>query len=279
MKRSDGTRLTSLDPFVEMIPYIMERRSDAQNFAKRIFFTEPIDRYILEKKEEGRQLRYLHLFIAASVRVLAERPQLNRFIMSSRIYQRKGISISMAIKRSFREDGEETTVKFQFTGQETIFEMAQIIDAEIAKALSHTATEEDQLIQTMMSLPHFVKKILVKTLKGLDKLNLLPESLIKISPFHTSLFITHLKSIKSDYIFHHLYDFGTTGIFMALGKNMDLPVVEGHSIVIKNCVQVGITTDERICDGVYMTRSFRLLEKYISDPKLLEQRPARPVSE
>ena len=31
--------------------------------------------------------------------------------------------------------------------------------------------------------------------------------------------------------------------------------------------------DERICDGVYYARSFKLLEKYFYNPRLLETRP------
>lgn len=53
MKRSDGTRLTSLDPFVEMIPYIMERRSDAQNFAKRIFSQNRLTAISWKRKRKG----------------------------------------------------------------------------------------------------------------------------------------------------------------------------------------------------------------------------------
>jgi hypothetical protein len=34
MRRCDGRMLRSIGPFVKMIPYIMTRRSDAQNFGK-----------------------------------------------------------------------------------------------------------------------------------------------------------------------------------------------------------------------------------------------------
>lgn len=274
MKRSDGTLIRTLNPFEEIVPYIMERRSDAQNFAQRVFPTDPIDAYLRDKRQQGIHLSYMHVFIAASVRVLAERPSLNRFVMDSRIYQRRGISISMAIKRSLREDGEETTVKFDFTGGETLMEIVGIIDGGIASVLADPDGEADQLIRTLMRLPHELKKNLVRLLKALDRHNLLPKSIIQISPFHTSLFFTHLKSIKSDYIFHHLYDFGTTGLFLALGKNVKLPRVEKDQVVIRSCVQVGITTDERICDGLYLSRSLQLFDHYIAHPDQLEAPPS-----
>lgn len=271
MKRCDGKLVKSLDPFVRIIPYIMEKRSDAQNFSKQIVCADSIDRYILEKKEQGYKLSYLHIFIAAYVRLIAKRPQLNRFIMNSQIYERNNICVSMAIKRSLRDEGEETTVKFEFTGKENLFEVAEVIDRIITEAKSYKSnTDTDRLAAMVMSMPGIVKKLLVKVIKSMDQLNLLPESVIKASPFHTSMFFTYLKSIDTNYIYHHLYDFGTTGIFVALGRTVKLPMVINDQVVVKKCCQIGYTLDERICDGVYFARSFKLLEKYFEDPHLLE---------
>jgi len=274
MKRSDGVLLKSLDPFVEIIPYIMEKRSDAQNFSKHVFCVDPIDTYIAEKRQQGHKFSYLHFFIAAYVRLIHERPQLNRFIMNSRIYQRNNIYVSMAIKHSLRSDDDETTVKFEFTGKENIFEVAEIIDRVIAEAKAEKDNSDtDKLTSLLMSMPGIVKKILVKIIKGLDQINLLPASIIKVSPFHTTLFFTYLKSINTNYIYHHLYDFGTTGLFVALGKTVRLPMVEGDQVVVKKCCQIGYTMDERICDGLYFSKTLRLLERYIENPHLLEKRP------
>jgi hypothetical protein len=271
MRRSDGYLLKDLKPFVKIIPYVMEKRSDAQNFAKQVFPAESIDKYIAEKKQAGYSFSYMHIFIAAYVRLIAERPQLNRFVMNNQIYQREKIYISMAVKRSLRDEGEETTVKFEFTGKEDIFEVAEIVDSNIAKALSYKESNStDKLAEMVMSMPGFVKKALVRTIKLMDKYNMLPKSIIDASPFHTTLFFTYLKSIDTNYIYHHLYDFGTTGIFAALGKTVKLPIVENDQVVVKKCCQIGYTMDERICDGLYYARSFKLLEKYFYNPKLLE---------
>lgn len=274
MKRSDGVEIKTKDPFIELTPYLMDRRSAAQNFSKHVYVTDAIDQYILEKKAQGINIGYLHFFIASYVRLIAERPQLNRFIMNRRIYQRNHISLSMVVKRSFREDGEETTVKFEFTGEENIFEIADRIDAIIAEAKTNVShTDTDMILAKLAAAPGILKKLLVGTLKWMDRVNLLPASVIKVSPFHASLFFTHLKSIHSDYIYHHLYDVGTAGIFVALGKTTRMPVAINDEVVIKKCIQIGYTVDDRICDGVYLARSLKQLETYLADPHLLEVRP------
>ncbi|MDD4437135.1 MAG: 2-oxo acid dehydrogenase subunit E2 [Tissierellia bacterium] len=279
MKRSDGYLLKDLKPFMKIIPYVMEKRSDSQNFSKQVFPAESIDKYILEKKQYGYNFSYMHVFIAAYVRLIAERPQLNRFVMNNQIYQRDKIYVSMAVKRSLRDEGEETTVKFEFTGKENIFEIAEIIDKNIDKAISYNeVTDTDKLAERVMSMPGFVKKVLVRILKAMDMYNLLPKSVIDASPFHTTMFFTYLKSIDTQYIYHHLYDFGTTGLFAALGKTVKLPIVENEQVVIKKCCEIGYTMDERICDGVYYARSFKFLEKYFYNPNLLESELVQKVS-
>jgi len=280
MGRSDGRLLKSLDPFVKIVPYIMTRRSDAQNFYKQVVVCDNIDKFIKEKKEQGIELDYLHLFIAVYVRVLAQRPQLNRFVMNSRIYARKGIYISMAIKRTLKDEGEETTVKFSFTGKESLTEIIDIVNKTIDESIKvGTSNDVDKIAQKIMSLPNFIIRFLVGTLKMMDKYNLLPSKIIEVSPFHTSLFFTYLKSINLDYLYHHIYDFGTTGIFVALGKNKKMPVVEGNTITVKKCCEIGYVIDERLCDGLYYSNSFKLAKKYLANPYLLEERLEKVVQD
>jgi len=179
----------------------------------------------------------------------------------------------MAVKRSLQDEAEETTVKFAFKGNENIFDVAEIINRGIAESQkAEDSYAVDKLAGMIMAMPLFVKKILIGFLKSLDQFNLLPKSIIEVSPFHTSLFFTYLKSIKLDYIYHHLYDFGTTSIFVALGKVKKMPVVENDKVVIKNCCEIGYTIDERICDGLYLANSLKLVRKYLENPSLLETR-------
>lgn len=273
MSRSDGRRLKTISAFDKIIPHIMTKRSDAQNFYKQTIVTDSIELYIKDKKKQGIKLTYMQIFIAIYVRVLAQRPRLNRFVMNSQIYARKGIYISMAIKRKLRDYGEETTVKFAFTGKENIFEINNIINDTIAASIpTGTTNDTDKLAERIMSLPNFLVKFFVWFLKMLDKHHLLPKAIIEASPFHTSLFFTNLKSINLDYIYHHLYDFGTTGIFVSLGKNKKLPIIEDGVVVVKNCCEIGYVLDERICDGLYFSNSFKLVRKYLENPYLLEDR-------
>lgn len=272
MRRSDGRLLKSLGPFIKIIPHIMTRRSDAQNYYKQVVFVDNIDQYIKEKKAQGIKLNYLHLLIAVYVRVLAQRPQLNRFVINNQIYARNGILISMAIKRALKDEGEETTVKFTFTGRESMADIIEMVNRTVEQSSAiGTTNDVDIIANRIMSLPNGLVKLLVGTLKWMDRHNLLPQKIIEASPFHTSLFFTYLKSINLDFIYHHLYDFGTTGIFVALGKAKKLPIVDGDEVLVKKCCEIGYVLDERICDGLYYSNSFKLVKKYLNNPYLLDE--------
>ena len=271
INRYDGRRLKSISPFVKMIPYIMPKRSDAHVFSKVVIATDTINAYMKEKQLQGVRLTYLSIVIAVFVRVIAQRPQLNRFVMNNRLYARKKIWISHAIKKILKDEGEETTVKLPFTGHENIFEVAYIIEKHIQDAKSADADNKvDKIADKIMSMPNIIVKLLMGILKQMDKYNILPASLIEASPFHSSMFFTYLKSIKLDYIYHHIYDFGSVGIFVSLGKEKKVPAVEKDKLVIKRVCEMGIAVDERICDGLYLSNSLKLVNKYLNNPYLLE---------
>ncbi len=98
----------------------------------------------------------------------------------------------------------------------------------------------------------------------------MPKALIKISPFHTSAYITDVASIGINSIYHHIYNFGTTSMFFAMGKRKKSYVYEDDKVVQERCINLAFVGDERICDGYYYATSFRKLCKYLNKPELLE---------
>ena len=105
----------------------------------------------------------------------------------------------------------------------------------------------------------------------MDRHNLLPEAIINLSPFHTSFFITNLKSLGINHIFHHTYEFGTTGLFFAMGKEKKIPAIQGNEIVHEKHMGFGLVCDERFCDGLYFALSLRQLRKFMRNPASLEK--------
>jgi hypothetical protein len=85
----------------------------------------------------------------------------------------------------------------------------------------------EKIISALLSVPGLLRGG-VKILRWMDKHGMLPKFVIKASPFHTSAFLTNVASLGIDAIFHHLYDFGTTGLFLAMGKKKKSYIYEEH---------------------------------------------------
>ena len=107
----------------------------------------------------------------------------------------------------------------------------------------------------------------------MDRYGLLPKSIIKASPFHTSLVITNLASIRTNHIYHHIYNFGTTSMIIAMGNLREIPTRTKNGVEFVRCMPLGVVMDERICTGSYYARAFAKMRKYLNDPTLLEGEP------
>lgn len=271
-KRKDGKILKNLDVFQKIMPHIMTTRNDALNWCVHEQRVEALDKFIENEKNEGRIYNYMHIVIASVVRLFALRPNLNRFVMNGRIYQRNNIQVSITIKKLLKDDGPASTLKMTFGGTETLEEVKQIIDRDIANAVKlDEANSTEKTAKMFEKLPNWIYKLAVGTLKWLDKGGHMPKKVLDASPFHTSLYLTNMKSLKIDYIHHHIYNFGTCGVFISMGKEKLQPVVEDEKLAIGKIMKMGIMMDERFCDGFYFARSLRYWNDVLNDPSILKQ--------
>jgi hypothetical protein len=267
-RRSDGIKLKTIDPFFKTIPYLMPDRIKSQQLIETYVDCEILDNFIKKMLEQGCELSYMHIAIASIVRLLAKRPRMNRFIKDSRLYKHKNISVSITVKKELKEDCPESTAKMEFNGTEDIFEIKQIIDAAINEAVN-TDNSADQTTRMLMRFPHFIRKFVFRTIHRLDNKGRLPKSFIKTSPFHASAFLSNVKSIKLPHFFHHLYDLGTISLFVTMGKEALVPAVDGGEVVVKKQMGLGISVDERVCDGLYYSASLRYLYILLKNPEQL----------
>lgn len=274
-KRAGARYLKTLTPIERIMPHVMPKRSDSQ-----VFFTDDIDctaidAYIKEKKEQGINMTYLDVFVAAAVRLYAKRPALNRFVMGGRIFANDRIWVSMALKKSLRDNEPSTTIKIPFTGHETIFEVKEQFDQQIhTNKDADTVNSTDKLAGALTAIPNWVMRWAFALIRVLDRSSLLPTAVTDASPFHGGLFITYLKSLGIPGIYHHIYDLGTIGQFIAVGKERLAPVVDQKTgeIVARKIMTMMVVADERICDGLYYARSMRLFRRILENPAVLEER-------
>jgi hypothetical protein len=266
MGRSDGRLIKSLPPFTKIIPHLMVRRFDATNYMALEFPHDKVSEYIGMQKRQGKSLSIMSCILAAYVRTIAKYPEVNRFVVAKKIYARKGIFVSfVTLKENW--DGEherdETVVKLEFTGRETVFDVADRI-AESVEENRRVGTENlmDKVLAGIFRLP-VLPAAIVTLIRALDHIGLLPSLIIKASPFHTSLFFTNMASIRSFPVYHHLYQFGTTGAFISLGADLS------H----RGKYHLMLAADERTCSGSTYVRALRYMLRILRNLEMLEEPP------
>ena len=267
-RRSDGKIAKGISNFDKMLPYLMAQRYDAQNFVTQNIPYEPIKDYLNAKKADKTKLSLMHVVLAAYIRTVAKHPELNRFVVNRKIYDRNSICVSFVV---LRKEGE-TTVKIPFKGDETVFEVADIIDSCVKSARNEEeSTLVDKIVSTIFALP-LVPATTVSILKWLDRHNIMPKSVVDASPFHSSLFFTNLASIKMNSIYHHIAEFGTVSVFVSMGnRDKKVELDEDGKPFEAEYIPLKIVTDERICSGIVYTRCFADFRRYMLHPELLEE--------
>lgn len=269
--RKDGRKIKTIDPMYKLISHIMVERSDSMNMIELTVQQDPIRKYIRKKKDEGYTFSHLAVVLAAYIRTIADYPFLNRFVVNKNLYARKEVAIGMVVLKPGETEG--TMSKMYFNPGMTIYEIQNVLDEYINKNRGAGKTNStDKLMGILLSIPGLAR-VGVNFIKFLDKHGLLPKAVIDASPFHCTMTITNLASIGTNYIFHHVYNFGTTSMIMAMGNTREDPVKRHGEIVFEKVIPIGLVMDERIAEGVQFAMACRKLQSILQNPEVLEQPP------
>lgn len=275
-KRSDGIIVKGLDPVTKMAPFFMRDRIGSSNYFMDQIRCEAMDEFISRQRKLGNHYTYTHIMMTALVRLLYLRPKLNYFVNHNVIYEHKDISICMVVKKQLSDEGEDVDLKFHFTGRESLQQVKEYVDGLIEKHVSPDSNYgTTDTAAVFCKFPKWVRRFALWVVRWMDRHNMMPKSLIEDSCFHCSAFLTNLKSIKNDAIFHHLYEFGNCSLFVAMGKEKIAPVVEKNKeLKLGKVMNLGITMDERVADGFYFAKSLRIWKDMFANPDcLLESMP------
>ena len=275
MYRADGYRVRTNDAMYELVPYIMPYRYDASNSVTVDIDLDLMQDYIRKCRKKGINMSHMSIIIAGALRIASQNPFLNRFVMNRKIYARNHFCVSFVTLQPGKTS--DTVNKLYFSLDDDIFTVNRKVQEAIERTQQPTSQNAlDKLMASLVRIP-FLVGAAVGVLKFIDKYFTLPFSIINISPFHTSLFITNLASIRTNAIYHHLYEFGTTGIFISMGQPEKRIEKNGETVEEKKIMPLGIVTDERIANGHYYGRCFRELNRYYKNPELLEVPPEQVV--
>ena len=273
-RRPDGRRLKKQDPIMQITPYLMPMRCDAQVFLEHKADYEKLSRYIVKKSQEGEKITFMQILVAAYVRAISNNPEANRFIFNKQYYARNNCSVSYTVlKDPQNTDSKETTVRILFDLTDTIFDVRDRMNAAVEQS---RATEDGdfviRLARAVLAVPGLAT-LIVAVVKLLDRYGIAPKVLIRELPFYSGMFITNNGSIGLHHPFHHIYNFGDVSLFIGMGSILKEATVEDGKARMKRWLPLGMTADERVCSGAHYAAFFFDVLRLLDNPEELETPP------
>lgn len=276
--RKDGYRVRNLDSMHAIAPLILPGRTNNEAVMNEVFDITALKAYLEKKNADSPEYKYtfFHVILAAIAKTIVLRPRLNRFYEGSKLFDRKDITFSFVVKKQFQDDAHEAMAIIKIDEESDVSPLEQIytktkkivFSVRRENKLDGTAVLTDKLVA---ALPVPILKFVMNTLKWMDYHGWYPNFLMKDDPYYSSVFVSNLGSIKMHASYHHLANWGTNSFFVVVGEKKLRPFFkEDGSYDLKDSIDLGLTVDERIADGVYFAKSVRILHKLLENPELLD---------
>ena len=270
-KRSDGDLVRGGDPMAHIMPFVMRGRNESAVYYRMTARLANIQDFIVKKRREGQRITLFNVIVTAMLKVVSERPRVNRFVAGRRLYSHKDFEVLYVVKQQMTDDAVESVARVKLNPGDTIYDVRDAMQEHIRSLKRGELKSDDKMIRHFLHYPRWSKRLAYRFLLWLDFNGMMPKSLIQDLPFYSSVFISHLGSLGANAVFHHLYEFGTNSIFMTIGRPYEQPYRElDGSTAWRRVVDIAFTIDERICDGFYLVKSLRYFEQLLDNPSLLE---------
>jgi len=264
-RRPDATRVRDASAVRLFMSSISPRRNESLvYFAQEVDVEEALC-FAEERSSRlppDRRLTLFHLILRALVRMIDDRPRLNRFTAGGRLWQRDGIWITFSAKQRFDDDAPLLTVKRRFDPAESLDDMLEGLLGGLGGARSGRKTTSDREMALLLRLPPWLARALVRLVQGVDALGLLPRSMIDPDPMHASVFVANLGSVGLEAGYHHLWEYGNIPLFCVIGR-----VRTGSDG--RRVATLKWSFDERVEDGLYCARGVERLQDLLSHPEKL----------
>lgn len=276
--RFDAKYLKNIDSMHFIMPFMFPNRCDNETFFSFRLDLSELNAYIAKKNADNPEYRYnlFQCLIAAVLKTITLRSKLSIFIHNRKMYKRNEVSAAFTVKQEFSDEGGEVLAFIHSKPDWTIDDLHNEIHRQLLKLKNKEYVDESTAVMDSFNkLPEWISRPAVGAVCRLEKAGLIPPALVETDPYHSTVNFANLGSIGLPGGFHHLTNWGTTSIFIVIGKMDRMPFYENDEVVFRDGVDINITMDERIADGYYFSKSMKMMQYFIAHPDLLD----RPFNE
>jgi len=254
------------------MPYMMKGRNESVFYFDENVQLPKADAWLraFNVAHPGMSADIFHLALWAVRDCMVRWPTMNRFVMGGRLYQRREITFTYAVKRRLKDTGsggaDMATVKRTFPPDEAFEDLVAAIADQTRQERFGGPTHTDRELRVILKLPGVLRRVFVGAMRVLDAYGVLPRKWIDGDPMYTSAFLAHMASFGMPAGYHHLYEYGTAGVFVVLGRPTTDPGSPTSGPDRRRTMRVTFSFDERTEDGMIAWRSIQHFKRILEDP-------------
>jgi hypothetical protein len=260
-RRPDATLVKSTSKFHELFFNLMPRKTNS-NFLHHMTLDLDNTFAFLDEVNEDREekITLFEVILTGLQRSVIAKPKVNRFIKGRRLWQRNELSINFVVKREKTEAGDEVNALIRFSPYDTLETVSKRLKENIYNARKGENPNAKD-VKLFGSMPRLVLRIIAKFLRFLDNINMPLYAVIKELPFYCTAFVANLGSLGMDGGYHHLFELGTTELFVVISKVRYDQVVDQKTKQVKvaRVMDLDFNIDERVVDGIYWGRVLEII--------------------
>jgi hypothetical protein len=224
-RRPDGDLVRDVPPTKAIMPYLMRGRNESAVYFEQQVAMKQADLYVREFNQAypDTPITIQHLLMWSITQVLDKFPTMNRFVVGGRLYQRRGIWFTYSAKQSLKGKSPLIVLKRRFDPGEPFGDMVRAMQDQPEDKYGDSISPSDAEAALILKFPGVVRRIILAVGRVGDAFGLLPGSMIEPDPMYASAFFANLASIGMDACYHHLYEYGSIGIFCVIGRPVTDP--------------------------------------------------------
>jgi hypothetical protein len=269
-RRPDGDLVRDLPPTKGIVPYLMRGRNESAVYFEQQVSMRHADAYVRDFNvaHPDTPVTIQHLLMWSIAQILEQYPTMNRFVVGGRLYQRRDIWFTYSAKRSLKDKSPLIVLKRRFDPAEPFVDMVRDMQDRLrADRYGGELSASDREAALILRFPGLVRRVILAAGRVGDAFGLLPASMIEHDPLYASAFFANLASIGMDACYHHLYEYGSIGIFGVIGRPVTDPGSPTSGPDRRRTMTLRWTFDERCEDGVVAGYALKRCKQMLEDPR------------
>ena len=128
-KRKDAKLIKPKDTIQAIVPFIMPKRCDAEVSSRYDIDITELVKFVDKQNEKdlGYKMTYFHAISLCFAKTVYNRPALNRFVKSKRLYERNKVTFAFIAKNKLSDKGEERIISVDIKPKDNIMTYSKTI--------------------------------------------------------------------------------------------------------------------------------------------------------